>query len=234
MHKRDTILIIMKSNKKAWGFTLVEMLVVIIVIGILAGVSILTYSGLTKRKDAAFLATAFSAYETAIQTYYAEFGGYPATYANVNGTITPIDTATAFPVSPSSAMYACLGESYFARGSMPENACYTSGGTVFASYRSRLSTTLNQYLKDRVDMRSTQVYGSGSDYILRGIMYYGFSSASNPPNSYTPIKASTALMYYFPPPGTTCTSGTVLDQLPLDNGETLDACGATYMNGIRQ
>jgi prepilin-type N-terminal cleavage/methylation domain-containing protein len=70
-----------KSRRKDSGFTIVELLVVIVVIGILAAITVVSYTGITtKAKGAQAQANANSIQQVA-ETYNADAGYYPATVA---------------------------------------------------------------------------------------------------------------------------------------------------------
>lgn len=74
MNRAGTELDIDDKNSKKRGFTIVELLIVIVVIGILAAISLVAYSGLQQRsRDAARLQDAKSI-EKAIQLYRTQIG----------------------------------------------------------------------------------------------------------------------------------------------------------------
>ena len=95
------------------GFTLVELLVVIIIIGILASVAIPIMSGMTKRAVASEAIVQLGLIRTAERTYYLEHRIYTYTYADLNLRL----RAFGSPVSD-------LDGTYFS-----EN-CYTGEGGV--------------------------------------------------------------------------------------------------------
>lgn len=71
----------MINKKKSKGFTIVELLVVIVVIGILAAITIVSYSGVTsKARTAQAQSNANSARQVA-EIIYTDTGSYPATLA---------------------------------------------------------------------------------------------------------------------------------------------------------
>lgn len=70
-------------NKKQTGFTIVELLIVIVVIGILAAISIVAYSGIQDRAENARLQAGMSSLNKAIQLFYSENGTYPLTGVGV-------------------------------------------------------------------------------------------------------------------------------------------------------
>jgi prepilin-type N-terminal cleavage/methylation domain-containing protein len=61
------------------GFTIVELLIVIVVIGILAAISLVAYNGVQARAISSQQEVAAKAYYTAFSAYVAERGSYPST-----------------------------------------------------------------------------------------------------------------------------------------------------------
>lgn len=95
------------------GFTIVELLIVIVVIGILAAISLVTYNGIQdKARDAKRTATV-DAYEKILLIYKAQHGYFPQVGENAY----------------------CLGnrDDYPARDGFAEGACYVMSynGTVY-------------------------------------------------------------------------------------------------------
>ena len=64
-------------RKTISGFTIVELLIVIVVIAILAAISVVSYNGITQRARDAERQTEMGAIEKALEMYHADFGGYP-------------------------------------------------------------------------------------------------------------------------------------------------------------
>ena len=72
---------------KRQGFTIVELLIVIVVIGILAAITIVAYNGVQTRAKNAQTQSALSGVAKKIEVYYAENGNYPST-GNLNASLT--------------------------------------------------------------------------------------------------------------------------------------------------
>jgi len=70
-----------KNIKRESGFTIVELLVVIIVIGILAAITIVSYNGITAKANTVKAVAAAQAVGSAADIYYAENSSYPTTWA---------------------------------------------------------------------------------------------------------------------------------------------------------
>jgi prepilin-type N-terminal cleavage/methylation domain-containing protein len=68
----------MRAQKQT-GFTIVELLIVIVVIAVLAAISIVAYGGIQTRAKNAKLQSALASVQKKIEAYNAEFGSYPAT-----------------------------------------------------------------------------------------------------------------------------------------------------------
>ena len=72
----------MKTYIKQSGFTIVELLIVIVIIGILAAIAIVSYSGVTARaRDSDRLADLTSV-QVALEAFFNDNGGYPLCYSS--------------------------------------------------------------------------------------------------------------------------------------------------------
>lgn len=65
------------ANKKHYGFTIVELLIVIVVIAILAAISIVAYTGIQNRANDAALQSDANAIKKSLELYYVDNGSYP-------------------------------------------------------------------------------------------------------------------------------------------------------------
>lgn len=70
-----------QSRKR--GFTIVELLIVIVVIAILAAITIVAYSGITARANAAKAQTNAESAQKVAEAYNADLGYYPVSAANL-------------------------------------------------------------------------------------------------------------------------------------------------------
>lgn len=66
-----------RNNRSMAGFTIVELLIVIVVIAILASISVVAYNGIQSRANIAKINSDLLTINKAIQMYYAENGSYP-------------------------------------------------------------------------------------------------------------------------------------------------------------
>lgn len=73
----------MTQKSKQQGFTIVELLIVIVVIGILAALVITTFTGIQKRARNTERETDIKALHGQVEAYFAQEGRYP-TLANIN------------------------------------------------------------------------------------------------------------------------------------------------------
>ncbi len=79
--------------KKAYGFTIVELLIVIVVIAILAAVSIVAYTGIQVRARDTARQSDIRQVQKLVELYYAENGQYPITASNIGtGSATTVRT----------------------------------------------------------------------------------------------------------------------------------------------
>src|SRR5690606_30387203 len=68
---------LLKGLQKQKGFTIVELLIVIVIIGILATLVIVTFSGIQQRARDTQRQTDINAIQSSVEAYYAQTGSYP-------------------------------------------------------------------------------------------------------------------------------------------------------------
>jgi len=91
-----------KSNLYSKGFTIVELLVVIVVIGILAAITIVSYTGISQKAIASSLQSDLTNSANKLKMYQVEYGSYPSVMSNNCPTSPVSDTKYCLVSSPSS------------------------------------------------------------------------------------------------------------------------------------
>ncbi len=66
-------------KKKAYGFTIVELLIVIVIIAILAAITLVAYNGITARAEGSRIVSLAKSYVDAFNLYKADNGSFPDT-----------------------------------------------------------------------------------------------------------------------------------------------------------
>lgn len=69
----------MWTKQKTTGFTIVELLIVIVIIGILAAITIVAYNGIQSRSKSAKVQQDLKSMQRLVELYKAENGSYPST-----------------------------------------------------------------------------------------------------------------------------------------------------------
>jgi prepilin-type N-terminal cleavage/methylation domain-containing protein len=127
------------SSLRQQGFTIIELLVVIVVIGILAAITIVSYNGITTRANTAAAQSAAQSVVQKVETYNAERGTYP--YATSDFTADPsapyyvpssitYTLTTTQPTSPNVLKYTKCGS-----GSPANQAAISSGNNNITGVR---------------------------------------------------------------------------------------------------
>ena len=70
-------------QQKESGFTLTELLIVIVILGILAGIVVFAVSAFNDRGEEAACKADYKATQVAVEAYYAKEGAYPTAWANI-------------------------------------------------------------------------------------------------------------------------------------------------------
>lgn len=85
------------------GFTLVELLIVIVILGILATVTVFAVQGITDQGKQSTCQADFKTYETAIEGYYGTNGVFPASDADLIGVLLRSDSPN-YDVGPNGSI----------------------------------------------------------------------------------------------------------------------------------
>lgn len=161
--------------KSSRGFTIVELLIVIVVIGILATITIVAFNGVQDRAQSAKTAAAVKAYETMLHTYSANNNGQYPYPRDINSRYAPntealcVGSASDFPADSAKGFNA--------------NECSVSvdgaNRVVYASFSStqNLATALAPYASSnsKFDIPYSEAIYTGAGvngiYKERGIIY---------------------------------------------------------------
>lgn len=152
------------SMQKQWelkqtGFTIVELLIVIVVIAILATISVVAYNGIQDRAEVSKTAAAIKAYKKALTMYKLDKGSYPLTGGM------------------------CLGDQYTAFTDGTNPACRYSTSPINVANGASSRDVLKPYLGGQLPQPSTKFIVSGTTEYVGGHFYgsaYNYTLDGNP------------------------------------------------------
>lgn len=142
---------IFRSHRQKKGFTIVELLVVVVVIAILASIAIVSYSSIRKQAVASQAGAAASQYRRILTAYVNDNGQYPVDLSN-----------------PSTNYYqACLGTGYIVRDASGRQACRWVNSPRYV--QPDFNTTLASLSRYQPDMSSFGPITLSDGTVLQGM-----------------------------------------------------------------
>ena len=153
-----------RTDPNKIGFTIVELLVVIVVIGILAAITIVSFTGISQKATVASIQSDLSNAKKQLQLYYTEYGYYPAAPLSNNCPAAPsiVDNRYCLKTSPGNTF-----------------TSYTSDGTTF----SLEATNTNGMVYNVTDNT-----GPTAGAIITGSPYIQTITAANCPSTRTQVQ----------------------------------------------
>ena len=171
-------------NKTKSGFTIVELLIVIVVIGILAAMTIVAFNGIQQRAHNTKVVSGVKAYRDALTQYAVINGQYPSGAG-------------------------CLGTGY-----PVDNVCWRDNlGNTVSLVAASFNTALSPYLPTRPEVAAERLYLYNTDHHRTGIYFNSGSGRMEyylkGPNQECPIGSranpgyqTTQCLLIFPNPAT--------------------------------
>lgn len=153
-------------NQKARGFTIVELLIVIVVIGILAALSYVGYANISQRANNAAIVSAVNQISKAIQAYAAQEGLYPET-AEANACITTASSCVFNNGAAQSASSTLSNNLSQVVDSLPLSVPISGSGSGI-TYSYRATRTYNG--ESRPVLLAYWLYGSNQKCGITGVM----------------------------------------------------------------
>lgn len=145
----------LKQIQAEKGFTIVELLIVIVVIGILAAITIVAFNGITSRANTTTAQSAADSFATKLDAYNAENSTYPVS----NASITSVATTNGVATTATSSWYSAQGSAFSA----------TTGAIQLATAGATAMTTLtSSQAKQVYYVPLSSTYGSNTG----GCVYY--------------------------------------------------------------
>lgn len=159
------------KNNKDRGFTIVELLIVIVIIGILAAITIVSYTGITQRANGAKALSNAQAIQSAAEAYNADNSNvYPMTTTQfANATLAKLPTGLTLVKAAEAAPTAATGTTYFQLFTDT-----TTGGSPVGNQGGRI--VFWDYAKANL---CTSVSGNANSSTTDSCLYWGPAKSSD-------------------------------------------------------
>jgi prepilin-type N-terminal cleavage/methylation domain-containing protein len=175
------------------GFTIVELLVVIVVIGILAAITIVAYTGVSQRAVVSSLQSDLNGNATKLKSYYILYGAYPTALDGNNCPTAPTVDANFCLKSSSSATlsYSSIAPTTFHLTDTNSNNSYA----ITDSTPPTLATTINGSTVGSacpsgfIPVPGSGTYGTNDFCVMKYAASHSDATSSSQGTSTTPISA---------------------------------------------
>ena len=151
---------LMPKTRKQYGFTIVELLIVIVVIAVLAAVTVVAYTGISDRAAASKKLSIASQYAKMLEMYKLDNGSYPSSVADNADPETCLGGAQDYPAGDGYAAGDCL---------------HSADNTYRVGSSTALNTALAKYATYPASTYPTTMLGSES---WRGFRYAYFATST--------------------------------------------------------
>jgi general secretion pathway protein G len=181
------------------GFTIVELLVVIVVIGILAAITIVSYTGISSRANTTSLQSDLASAKKQLSLYYVDHGAYPTSSPTPSGnTYCTDDARYCYKASPGNTFtaYSSDGTTFSLTATNTNDTAYSinnsTGPAVSSPYIQTITTANCPSTRTQVhDARDSHTYwvqklDDGKCWMLTNLGYTGSGT-----NTYSDTKTLT-------------------------------------------
>lgn len=159
----------MGTQSKNRGFTIVELLIVIVVIGILAAITIVSFNGVSTRAKNTQMIALVESYQKGLAGYFAENSAYPSSVTH----------------------NICLGTGYKDYNSDTKADC----GATNQSYRGSVDTAFNASLAPYLSGSTTGPTASKDEYPTYGDTNVGATLVYDPSATFNGVVTPYRIMY---------------------------------------
>lgn len=142
------------------GFTIIELLVVIVVIGILAAITIVSYNGITSRANTTSAQSASQSVTIKAEVYNSEVGHYPYAFTDLTA-----DSTQSYYISPT-AIAATLTTT---QPTTPNTVRYAKCGTTPNTLQSNITLANNNITGVRVYYWTYTGTANANSYFTAGV-----------------------------------------------------------------